>query len=166
MSWGNQWPSFQVSTLQYTSDSLRSLLIHANRCVNLFNDFSFIKHFFYNASRTWCRPHLSSPSFLPILFQTTSHDKTPWLSCFSFLSPHSFRYLLKRKLFLFFVHFLSVIYASAPRQFRKTFKQLCWMYKIWGGNKKGLLDSTFFSPLPFFPHIKKNVPFRLGDKHL
>lgn len=37
---------------QYISDTLQDLLIHANRCVNSFNDFSFIKHSFYNASRT------------------------------------------------------------------------------------------------------------------
>ena len=38
--------------LQYISDTLQGLLIHANGCVNSFNDFSFIKHSFYDASST------------------------------------------------------------------------------------------------------------------
>lgn len=112
--------------LQYISDTLQGLLIHANGCVNSCNDFAFIKHSFIMLPGHDAYQILHLRAFFPSYFRQPRIAKPLGIPC-SFLSVHPFRCLLKRRLFPLLICFMSLVYASAPRHFSKTFHtQVRW----------------------------------------
>lgn len=119
------------------SKALPGLLIHANRCVRPFNDFSCPKHCLQKASRTCCRPN--PPSFQ---FQPSSRQQKPpgplrllfYLLC---KHPHP------KTSFLFCLPFCVCCFAaSTVGRHLNRFIEMCDME--WGP----LLESTVVSLLP------------------
>lgn len=99
--------------LQHISETLQGLLIHANRCVNSCNDFSFIKHSFIMLPEHDADQIFRLQAFFQSYFRQPCIAKSLGTPC-SFSSAHPFRCLLKRRLFPLLVCSMSFIYASAP----------------------------------------------------
>lgn len=131
--------------LQHISDTLQGLLIHANRCVNSCNDFSFIKHSFIMLPGHDADQIFRLRAFFQSYFRQPRIAEPLGTPCLLTLSGASWKGG--------FSLYLSALCPSSMPQHpgtsvRHLIHMFVEMYKIWGENKKDFRDSTFFSPSP------------------